>query len=210
MRSNWHDACRAVFQIENRSWSTKPTSRANTSASNAATVVTFRSAGTAQTRMHQQVLRAVWSGANADVPASIAPVSEESVCKLLILRCRAVLRLVLRSFRPQRDFLARRRFPLRGATAPVCDPELWQLRCRLLCVLRLRAAGLWALLRADMVALRAAPLAGLPHPSPKVLGCSAPLSDLKFFPHKTQLRCNSAKKLFLIKKYDKKRVRRPQ
>ena len=27
--------------------------------------------------MHQQVLRAVWSGANADVPASIAPVSEE-------------------------------------------------------------------------------------------------------------------------------------
>ena len=59
-----------------------------------------------------------------------------SVCKLLILLYRAVLRLVRRSFRPQRDFAVLRPFLDREAVFPVSCPAIWPPESHLLCALK--------------------------------------------------------------------------
>lgn len=59
-----------------------------------------------------------------------------SVCKLLILLYRAVLRLVRRSFRPQRDFAVLRPFLDREAVFPVSCPAIWPPESHLLSALK--------------------------------------------------------------------------
>jgi len=79
--------------------------------------------------------------------------------------------------------------------------------------MRTTAAGLKALCGADLVALCAAPLAGLPHPSPKVLGCSAPLSFLRtssFFHTRRSFAAWALNHWFCAIKPDSERVRRRQ
>jgi hypothetical protein len=64
------------------------------------------------------------------------PLFPQSIYKLLILRCPVALRLVRRSFRPQRDFAVLRLFLDREAVFPVSCPAIWPPGYRLLCVLK--------------------------------------------------------------------------